>query len=149
MFLMGILCLLTQAWTFALFAGGRTDFSHLIIKSFLSGVHNIHVTISKSFMNKASEFDTPRQETFKLWAAAKKIIRVWHPLKKAHIWKSLLWTPRRPPPHQSFSLVAAWFPLIVIHSVFLPAPLSWLIVLFPHCRVLISSSHCLITNAYA
>lgn len=52
----------------------------------------------------------------------------------------------RPAPPGFF--VAGSFPLIVIYSVFLPAPLSWLIVLFPHLRVLISSGHRLITSVY-
>ena len=52
----------------------------------------------------------------------------------------------RPAPPGFF--VTGSFPLIVIHSVFLPAPLSWLIVLFPHYRVLISSSYRLITSVY-
>lgn len=73
-------------------------------------------------------------------------IQPWQNRKKASIPKSqlrLLAGPTRQSP-----FVAGLFPLIVIHSVFLPALLSWLIVLFPHCWVFISSSYRLIISVY-
>lgn len=74
-------------------------------------------------------------------------IQPWQNRKKASIPKSQLQLLSGPTRQSSF--VAGLFPLIVIHSVFLPALLSWLIVLFPHCWVFISSSYRLIINVYA
>lgn len=47
--------------------GGGAGFPKLIIKSFLSEIHNIHITISKSYRIKiaALEFDTPRYKGVK------------------------------------------------------------------------------------